>query len=57
VFPAYYDGEVGNELGFIPDLLPATNTSGNALALALLALSGALAAGAVIARRKELRAN
>jgi ELWxxDGT repeat protein len=57
VFFTYYDGEVGYELGFVPDLLPETNTSGNALTLALLALSGALAAGAVIARRKELRRN
>ena len=57
VFFTYYDGMVGHELGFVSDLLPETNTSGNGLALALLALSGALAAGAVIARRKELRAN
>ena len=57
VFFTYDDDTVGNELGFIADRLPETNTSGNALALALLALSGALAAGAVIARSKELRAN
>ena len=57
VFFTYYDETVGHELGFISDPLPATNTSGNGLALALLALSGVLAAGAVIARRKELRAN
>ena len=57
VFFTYYDATVGHELGFIPDPLPATNTNGSALTLALLALSGALAAGAVIARRKELRAN
>ena len=57
VFFTYYEGTVGYELGFVSDLLPETNTSGNGLALALLALSGALAAGAVLARRKELRAN
>ena len=57
VFFTYEDPTVGHELGFVSDLLPETNTSGNGLALALLALSGALAAGAVIARRKELRAN
>ncbi|NBP83420.1 hypothetical protein EBU60_06125, partial [bacterium] len=57
VFFTYYDATVGHELGFIPDPLPATNTSGNALTVALLALSGALAAGAVIARRTERRAN
>lgn len=57
VFFTYYDATVGHELGFISDLLPETNTSGNGLALALLALSGALAAGAVVVRRKELRAN
>ena len=57
VFFTYEDPTVGNELGFVSDLLPETNTSSNGLALALLALSGALAAGAVLARRKELRAN
>ena len=57
VFFTYEDPTVGHELGFVSDLLPETNTSSNGLALALLALSGALAAGAVIARRKELRAN
>jgi ELWxxDGT repeat protein len=57
VFFTYNLIEVGNELGFIPDRLPETNKAGNAFALALLALSGALAAGAVIARRTELRAN
>jgi LPXTG-motif cell wall-anchored protein len=57
VFFTYYDGTVGYELGFIGDRLPETNTNSSALTLALLALSGALAAGAVIARRKELRAN
>jgi LPXTG-motif cell wall-anchored protein len=57
VFFTYYDATVGHELGFIPDPLPETNTSGNALTVALLVLSSALAAGAVIARRKELLAN
>jgi ELWxxDGT repeat protein len=57
VFFTYYDATVGHELGFIPDPLPETNTTSNALTVALLVLSGALAAGAVIARRKELRAN
>ena len=57
VFFTYEDDTVGNELAFTSAALPETNTSGSALALALLALSGALAAGAVIARRKELRAN
>ena len=57
VFFTYEDPTVGHELGFVSDLLPETNTSSNGLALALLALSGALAAGAVLARRKELRAN
>jgi len=57
VFFTYNLIEVGNELGFIPDRLPETNKAGGALALALLALSGALAAGAVIARRTEHRAN
>ena len=57
VFFTYYDATVGHELGFIPDPLPETNTNGNALTVALLVLSGALAAGAVIARRKELLAN
>jgi hypothetical protein len=56
VFFTYYDSTVGHELGFIGDRLPETNTAGSALTFALLALSGALAAGAVIARRKELRA-
>jgi LPXTG-motif cell wall-anchored protein len=56
VFFTYYDSTVGYELGFIGDRLPETNTTGSALTFALLALSGALAAGAVIARRKELRA-
>ena len=57
VFFTYYDSTIGHELGFIADRLPETNTTGNALALALLALSGALAAGAVIVRRKERHAN
>jgi hypothetical protein len=57
VFFTYNLIEVGNEPGFIPDRLPETNKAGNAFALALLALSGALAAGAVIARRTEFRAN
>jgi ELWxxDGT repeat protein len=57
VFFTYYDSTVGHELGFIGDRLPETNATGSALTLALLALSGALAAGAVIARRTELRAN
>jgi ELWxxDGT repeat protein len=57
VFFTYYDSTVGYELGFIADRLPETNTNSSALTLALLALSGALAAGAVIARRTELRAN
>jgi hypothetical protein len=57
VFFTYYDSTIGDELGFIADRLPETNTNGSALTLALLALSGALAAGAVIARRTELRAN
>jgi LPXTG-motif cell wall-anchored protein len=57
VFFTYYDSTIGHELGFIADRLPETNTNGSALALALLALSGALAAGAVIARRKERHAS
>ena len=57
VFFTYFDLGVGQELGFIADRLPASNTAGSGLALALLALSGALAAGAVIARRAERRAN
>jgi ELWxxDGT repeat protein len=57
VFFTYYDSTVGHELGFIGDRLPETNTNSSALTLALLALSGALAAGAVIARRAERRAN
>jgi ELWxxDGT repeat protein len=57
VFFTYYDSTVGHELGFIADRLPETNTNSSALTLALLALSGALAAGAVIARRTERRAN
>jgi ELWxxDGT repeat protein len=57
VFFTYYDSTVGHELGFIGGRLPETNATGSALTLALLALSGALAAGAVIARRTELRAN
>ena len=57
VFFTYEDSTVGHELGFIADRLPETNTSSSALTFALLALSGALAAGAVIARRTERRAN
>jgi ELWxxDGT repeat protein len=57
VFFTYYDSTVGHELGFIADRLPETNTNSSALTLALLVLSGALAAGAVIARRTERRAN
>jgi len=57
VFFTHYDATAGHELGFISDPLPETNTSGNALTVALLVLSGALAAGAVIARRTEHRAN
>jgi ELWxxDGT repeat protein len=57
VYFTYYDATVGHELGFIPDPLPETNTNSNALTVALLVLSGALAAGAVIARRNEHRAN